>query len=233
MTPAEADAFTFVFQGTTIAGDFDNNTFEFPDCITNTNGGEFSDVWFSFDNEGLEQIEIRFNATTDMSIFYYDIWETCDSLIPTSILMNSCNTASSPDDAFVVDTISGFPAGENHEYLLRVITRLTSDFPGDFFFQLVNNFPVGVNEVRKINEVLFYPNPTSGEANLKFNLLEAGELILEVNNILGQQMINQRIGAMASGTQNIPLDVSTLDAGIYLLTISVDGDAHTMKFVKE
>jgi hypothetical protein len=83
---------------------------------------------------------------------------------------------------------------------------------------------VGLNEESALSHVMAYPNPASG--NIKLKGIE-GTVNLEVYNMSGQ-LLQKKV--ITSPTSNI--DVSTLPAGNYLLRISNDSDARTLKILK-
>lgn len=75
------------------------------------------------------------------------------------------------------------------------------------------------------NIVSIYPNPTSNILNI-----EAPSAIqsLSVVNLLGQEVISRN-----ASENMISLDVSNLQAGIYIIKTSVDGNISSTKFIKE
>jgi len=75
------------------------------------------------------------------------------------------------------------------------------------------------------NSVSIYPNPASTVLNI-----EAASAIqsLSVVNVLGQEVISRNVSE-----NMISLDVSNLQAGIYIIKTSVDGNISSTKFIKE
>ena len=53
-----ADDLDILFEGSTLNGGFDPETFEFPVCLSNQSGGEFSDVWYTFNSRSNTELEI-------------------------------------------------------------------------------------------------------------------------------------------------------------------------------
>ncbi len=235
MSADDADDLTYFFDGTTIGSDFDNSAFIFPNCITNTNGGEFGDVWYRFNTLANTEIEVRFNITDPVldAEFYFDLWDDCDSLATDPSIMEDCfYFDGTSGNTYFIDTLTGLPDTDT-EYLIRVITRYTSDLPGNFWFQLVGeNLPIAVEELA-LDELRFFPNPASQIATLQFNLLETGNVDFDVSNVLGQKIIQQRKGHLAPGNHRFPVDVSNLDPGIYILSVRMDDRVKSLKFVKE
>jgi hypothetical protein len=65
-----------------------------------------------------------------------------------------------------------------------------------------------------------YPNPTNGPATIHFDLANEPKAYFSVRNLLGQQVLD---GGMTSGASgDMKLDLSSLDAGVYLLVTTTD-----------
>lgn len=76
-----------------------------------------------------------------------------------------------------------------------------------------------------VTKVKLYPNPTSNILNIEAN----GDVQnIAVYNVLGQEVMNRQ----TSGT-SIGLDVSSLNAGIYVIKTMIDGNVSSTKFIKE
>jgi len=231
MTREAADALDDFFTGSTIASTFDSDQFIFPECIGNTNGGEFGDVWFTFNTEENTELEFRMLTETPEAQYYIDLWENCDTFALDDNIMGDCMFLDGTTLAgLYVDTITGLPA--NTEYLMRIITRFTSDIPGDFWFQLVGDAVSSVEELA-VEELLFFPNPVAEQASLKFNLLESGTVDFEITNILGERLYQENKGTLSSGNYNFPINLGNYDPGIYMLSIRMENKVKTIKFVKE
>jgi len=230
MSIQEADDFTFQFEGSTIAADFDQASFLFPRCLANTAGGEFADVWYRFDPVGLEEIEVRFFAFTSGSAFFFDIWEDCDSLAFAPI-MEDCIIIDEAENAIVQDTILNIPLTQS-QYYIRVITRLTSDVPGDFTFQLVADIePVSIEEL-VLNEFKFYPNPVTDIAQVEFDLPAAADIQFEIVDVLGQRVYFEDKGNLLSGNHNFFFDMNDFSNGMYFLSIRSEGQEKNIKIIK-
>ncbi|MBS1569959.1 MAG: T9SS type A sorting domain-containing protein [Bacteroidetes bacterium] len=75
------------------------------------------------------------------------------------------------------------------------------------------------------------PNPTDKASVITLELKQAQDLNLELLNAAGQ-VVWKESKAAAFGTVRIPLDLSTLDKGVYLLRIHRKGDTITQRVVK-
>lgn len=84
------------------------------------------------------------------------------------------------------------------------------------------------------SQLTLYPNPSTNEFNLQYNLLEKGKVNIDLYNLNGQLITsilneNQSIG-IHSVKSNLPMDLAT---GIYIIKLSIEGIVTTEKmFIK-
>ena len=81
--------------------------------------------------------------------------------------------------------------------------------------------------------MIIYPNPTTGDANVDFNVNFAGSGSLTVLDMSGNIVDVISEGSFSSGVQSKYLETSELAAGVYILKLNVDGNVVVKKFVKE
>ncbi len=88
---------------------------------------------------------------------------------------------------------------------------------------------VGVNEVAKnISNVQVYPNPATSEATINFNMNKAGNVDIQIVNMLGQTVYSTRVDAVA-GANTTKIDVASYKAGMYFYTMIANGKKTTGK----
>jgi hypothetical protein len=129
------------------------------------------------------------------------------------------------------------------ETMLQDIDGLqTNGDPGDWYYttntpMIRLNFnpnalgPLSIddNENIKFN---IYPNPNNGIFSLQINGVENGDLLLNVNNVLGQEVYNETLQSVVSLTKNLKL--SHLEKGIYNITLTdEDNKVQTQKIIIE
>jgi hypothetical protein len=121
------------------------------------------------------------------------------------------------------------PATVNYEYYVEVpISDILSDLigPGDSLAKvgindLANSFKIGNN----------YPNPFSGETFIDIQLNNNSNVVVTMNNMLGQQVLENKYTNVPSGNRTLSIDASGLQAGIYFLNVKVGNNVKTVKTV--
>jgi hypothetical protein len=234
ITVDQADELTFLTTGTTISGTFVSENYQFPVCLENQDGGEFADVWYSFETLGNTEIGLQLLPTGEGEVpatsFYLDIFASCDARVDTSVIMNSC-ILTDEVNSFAIETMTGLPEGENITLYVRVTTRLTSDIPGGFAFQLVGEIVNDVKELTVAEDLKLFPNPVEGQAMVQFSLSEATVMTASVTDLLGHRVQEHQLGTLSGGTQQFELDTQNLPAGIYLLQLNSGKAQQSIRFV--
>ena len=109
--------------------------------------------------------------------------------------------------------------------------------PGEFRIFTTKNFRTSVS-VEENGEgdqpaqfMLYqnYPNPFNPTTNLTFEIAEAGDVTLEVYNMLGQKVAELVNGRKAAGVHTVQFDASDLSSGIYITRLSSAGNVQTIK----
>ncbi len=84
---------------------------------------------------------------------------------------------------------------------------------------------LSVKENTFLSEIKIYPNPTNGN---DLNISASQNLSIEVFNLLGKQVLTDTIS-----TNKTKIDISSLNAGIYLIRLSYEDGSTTRKFIKQ
>lgn len=87
----------------------------------------------------------------------------------------------------------------------------------------------GVEDLELVSNVSVYPNPFKDNATVAFNMVETGEVMLEVVNILGAKVISQNLGEKATGAHNINISSVNLESGIYMVNLLVNGNVYSTR----
>lgn len=105
-------------------------------------------------------------------------------------------------------------------------------FVSDLFIQsgfFLTSLNVGVAENDLVSISSVYPNPANGSTNVSFNLKQAGNVAVNITNLLGQTVATVNPGKLAAGSNNVSLNLSNIKAGVYFVNVSVDGVSTTKK----
>lgn len=74
------------------------------------------------------------------------------------------------------------------------------------------------------------PNPADKRATLEFTLNRPGQARIRLFNLVGEQMRSTVVEGRA-GLNTLPMDVGTLESGIYICKLQVGGRTNTMRLV--
>jgi hypothetical protein len=95
-----------------------------------------------------------------------------------------------------------------------------------------NSSITGLNELTKLYRLNLFPNPTSHEATLKFNLNDPAIVSINVIDILGKNVLPTTINNYIAGEQTISINKNnTLSKGIYFVNLTINGAKMTKKLV--
>jgi len=127
-------------------------------------------------------------------------------------------TTFTVDDSYGDGMDSGYGAGS---YAVKDHNGATLVSGGDFTDTESGKFAAGnnvsINE-NAIDGLGVYPNPFSTIATVNFNNNTGIDAIIEVVNMVGQVVYTENVGD-ASGMQNVTIDGSSFDAGIYMVNV--------------
>ncbi|MEL7122493.1 MAG: T9SS type A sorting domain-containing protein, partial [Bacteroidota bacterium] len=87
----------------------------------------------------------------------------------------------------------------------------------------------GKNTANQLTDLKTFPNPTNGPVNIDLKAFIGNTATLKVQNLNGQVIYNKNLGLVAQSQQQI--DLSRLEAGMYLLIIESTGQIATSKLL--
>ncbi len=91
--------------------------------------------------------------------------------------------------------------------------------------------PVGVNEtVASFGTVSAYPNPANDVLNMNITLNNNENVTVSMFNTLGQTVITENRN-LTSGANNVQLNTSNLEAGVYMVTVTAGNATTTTRVV--
>jgi hypothetical protein len=78
-----------------------------------------------------------------------------------------------------------------------------------------------------------YPNPFSGSSNLSFTLKDAADVLIEAYDLAGKRIAELQRGDLPAGAHVLPIRTGEagLPNGVYLIKLTVNGEAMTLRAV--
>ena len=100
---------------------------------------------------------------------------------------------------------------------------------------IINEWPLGtgiagIETASDFNFTLF-PNPTTDKIYLRYNLEKSSHVSLTLYDIAGKFVMELQNGTINAGEQQIDANVSSLQKGIYIVTLTVDGVKTTKRII--
>ena len=160
-----------------------------------------------------------------------------DTLVPiekdAQITSISCNTTGGAVSMVMYDT-------------LQPIQQYTSEtVDGGLMYHYVEQEePILLKNIEKVDSVVttteaikefsfeVYPNPSSGEINISYDVLKRGNVLVEVWSLEGTLMKTvSNVNDQYEGKYVLPTDVSALANGTYICRIVNGGKEKTTKFI--
>ncbi len=117
--------------------------------------------------------------------------------LPESLVYNNQNMLTGGHDGLPIGDLNWFPDSRK-EYGVGV-----DDIPNDLF-----------------RDIDCYPNPVTDIANITFDLLQSSKISMKLLDINGNLVKKLVEGVYTKGIHDIELDVSKLNTGVYLYTIT-------------
>lgn len=95
--------------------------------------------------------------------------------------------------------------------------------------------PTSIAEVSQVvSNIHIYPNPVQSEANIQFDMKEAGNVSLSVVDLMGRVVMRESYNNFAVGSQEIRLNASNLSTGSYLVVLKSNNNAFNSNiFIKK
>lgn len=170
-------------------------------------------------------------------------WDDIVVLSANVMALNSGGTSSDPflpnsNEEWKSYVISDHPKWLNYINSSSVLVRFmfvegTSGFGNNLFIDAVNFYsPSGVNELTRKMEFTMYPNPTTGEAFVHFNLSAETQVNITVKDVLGREVLQIADKKYQAGEQTIQIaSDGVLTPGVYFVNMSVNGANMSHKMI--
>jgi hypothetical protein len=94
---------------------------------------------------------------------------------------------------------------------------------------------VGIDE-QSIDEpeldMTIYPNPVQNEFSISFDMIQTGDVAVNVYSLSGAKLKTYEFPNVVSGSQNLAIDVSSLNRGTFLVQLVTEHQKHVKKIMK-
>jgi hypothetical protein len=190
------------------------------------NGGINGSVWFSFvcPPSGSVEISTDFAGGTlgsgDTELAAYSgTGVTCSDLTTLAAELGCDQDGGTTVNFSSFLSLTGLTAGNT--YFIQV-DRWSTEAPGTFGILVSEVLSSGSFDK---SNFIAYPNPVKDVLNLSYNSVINN---VRVVNLLGQEVLNVK-----SNTNDVQVNMSALNAGAYIVNITVEDAVHTIKVIKE
>jgi len=158
--------------------------------------------------------KFAYTAANDENYFHYatDLALNEGGFIPFFILI--CPNVDDPAHSTIIKSDVGFVAGQFAAYETELNGCASATF---------DNTANGVDNMTKKEAVIsIYPNPINQFATVNISLIENSSVTVDVINALGQTVLNKNLSNV-SGLQNMMIDMSSFEDGMYLVNVMING----------
>lgn len=178
------------------------------------------------------------NDTTDAGVDFRNIWITGTADNGASwVTPKNVSQTLNIENTFV-STITNVGA-DNKLHMIwqqdfepgNAVQGQHAEGPSDIIYDSydLTNFFVGVGSTKKLDAaIVAFPNPTSDVANFSITLNNATKAELKLVNVLGQT-VRSMSADLVAGANNVSINVSDLNAGLYTLVLTSNGKSATEK----
>jgi trimeric autotransporter adhesin len=181
-------------------------------------------VDFNFLNDDLYVVGL-FNYAGGIPAQNIAKWDGTDWCGFGSVFDNNINTIGVWNDSIYIAGGFKFIDGDTVNYIAKWTGGTLS---------ACGHLNVGINESINANESFtIYPNPTSNQITIEFELTETNNTSIEIKNVLGQTVKTITNKAFVKGSNKIEIDVSEFTNGIYFIQLQNGNGVVNGKFVKE
>jgi PKD repeat protein len=107
------------------------------------------------------------------------------------------------------------------------LTAINGNCTSDTTFTVA--ITVGLEELNNVAEIVLYPNPTTANAQLSMNVIEAGNIEVAIQTVNGQVVKTIMNDYLTVGKQTITIETADLANGVYFTTIKAGNGIKTVR----
>lgn len=118
---------------------------------------------------------------------------------------------------------------DNLHSVMFVVNNKTREIIGG---AKTKSFAVNVEDIKELEHVSIYPNPTSNISFINLNLKSQADVKVTISNNLGQVVASKDYGRL-SDNQILPLHTDNFSTGLYHIQIMINGKITSQKLIVE
>ena len=147
------------------------------------------------------------------------------------VVANNCINVSQQTDFYYIDCASPSGTFSFQGHPLNVPSAFNSPLcagMGDGYVLGVTN-----NVVNELTVSANYPNPFTGKTSVDVTLTKAGDVSIEISNVVGQSLMHTTYQNLKTGKNTLTLDGSSLSHGLYFFTVKSGNNSVTRTMTVE
>ena len=199
----------------TIINAFDTN--RAAEVCNGFTGNANDDVWYSFVATTAD-VNITYELNFDGVATLYS--GSCGALTYISCADNTVTTAP------IVETItySGLSIGQT--YYTRIYSYGTAvPTNGNFNIKVWTSSTLSIDDIEDQNGFTYFPNPVKNTLNLKAHN--------NIQNVSIYNMLGQEVVRTSPNSVNNEVDMSSLQAGAYIVRVTINDNTKTIRIIKQ
>lgn len=201
--------------------DFVDNSIKIRFQAYRAEGADAGDYYIDIDNINVKRCPPSLNLTIETTDLTRPDLEDGSLVVEASAGLSPYTYAWSNDETD--KAVFGLAEGE---YTVTVTDAVGCS---DVISATVRVSTTAVEDVDALQTVQLIPNPTSGNANLKLELVERTTVQVQVYNAMGQLL--REFPTQTASQLNYPLNLNNYSDGLYFIQIWANGQAHTERLV--
>lgn len=234
-------------------GQYQTNNIVFSDTLQTSYGCDsivkttinFKPTYFTITNRFICPYDSAFleGHYTQTPGFYKDTLQTiygCDSIVHTQLNINSIDISTSLNGisimANAVNATYQWINCSNNTLMVNEINQSFNPTMNGNYACIVTQYncidttscisiqSVGLNTINKGNDIMYYPNPTTGVFTIEID----NDAIIDIYNVLSELIISQKLEKRAN-----KIDLTTLPDGIYSIKIKLDNQTKNAIIIKK
>lgn len=114
--------------------------------------------------------------------------------------------------------------------VVLILNATTGEILNAKSVSIANAPGASVNEIDYVSDYVLFPNPSNGNVNLSFNLLNSANVSVQITDMLGNLVHDGGTNYMTAGEHKATFTGNNLTDGIYFVNLTVDGQTVTKRW---